>query len=180
MVVSFHKSYSDDFGSTVDIVGLVHVAYAKDPRNLLLDAVMNAPLELLAFAIAHTPGQMAVVMFYYRLNRVLRIIKILLLFYGWETDIRRKYSNSVEAVFRLTEHISPGLHATVLRITAPELAHTDILKRQIVFTTMIFSPSEFNKKNNVFTIQCMIVSHLMKVLPGIIVCNDVVRTQKMK
>jgi len=26
----------------------------------------------------------------------------------------------------------------------------------------------------------MIVSHLMKVLPGIIVCNDVVRTQKMK
>ena len=150
MVVSFHKSYSDDFGSTVDIVALVHVAYAKDPQNLLLDAVMNAPLELLVFAIAHTPGQMAVLMFYYRLNRVLRMIKTLLLFYGWETDIRRKYSNSVEAVFRLNEHILPGLHATVLRMIAPELAHTDILKRQIDFTAMIFSPSEFNKKNKNF------------------------------
>ena len=90
MIISFHKSYLDQFCCTVDIIHFVHHHYFKNPQHFFLDAISNAPLEIACHALSQRYAVKLNIMFYVRLNRVLRMYRMNTIFYTWEIDIRCK------------------------------------------------------------------------------------------
>jgi len=90
MLICFHKSYLDEFSTNVNIVSLVHKQYFMNVKLFLMDLIMNAPLEIVILATSLTSLQKVILISYCRLNRVLRIFRMISLFHSWEIDIRRK------------------------------------------------------------------------------------------
>nr|XP_018667906.1 uncharacterized protein LOC100185773 [Ciona intestinalis] len=89
MVMNFHMSFFDQFSTNIDDQMKIHTRYAKSYRRFLLDAVTNAPIDLLAHMIGSKVGLQLAVLSYTRLNRVLRMYKVHMIFKEWEKDIRK-------------------------------------------------------------------------------------------
>uniref|UniRef100_H2YJK2 Cyclic nucleotide-binding domain-containing protein n=1 Tax=Ciona savignyi TaxID=51511 RepID=H2YJK2_CIOSA len=89
MIINFHMSYFDQFSTNMDDQMKIHARYAKSPHRFLLDAVANAPFDLIAHMVGSKVGLQLAVLSYARLNRVLRMFKLVQIFSEWEKDIRK-------------------------------------------------------------------------------------------
>ncbi|XP_076825494.1 uncharacterized protein LOC143471047 [Clavelina lepadiformis] len=89
MIISFHSSYVDQFSTNVDDQTKIHNRYAKTPTRFMLDALANVPFDLLAHVVGSNVGIQLAVLSYCRLNRVLRMYRMLTIFRQWENDIRK-------------------------------------------------------------------------------------------
>jgi len=91
MIVSFNTSVLDQFSANIDDPQKVNVAYAKTKDRFLLDALSNAPVEVISFVFASDIRNRFLFLFAFsRLNRLLRLYRVVTIFKDWERDIRYK------------------------------------------------------------------------------------------
>jgi len=92
MFLGFHTSYNDRFKTNVLCLPRIHRHYFRARGHFViptfaLDAFANFPFEIVAFAFA--PSTSMIVLSGLRLNRILRLHRVLTIFDTWENDIRR-------------------------------------------------------------------------------------------
>ena len=90
MILSFNTSVLDQFSGNIDDPQKINLAYAKTLDRFLLDALSNAPLESMAFIFASDFRNRLFLFSLGRLNRLLRIYRLVTIFSDWQRDIRRK------------------------------------------------------------------------------------------
>ena len=90
MIVSFNTSILDQFSANIDDPQKVNIAYAKTKDRFLLDALSNAPIEIISFVFASDIRNRLFLFACSRLNRLLRLYRLITIFRDWEKDIRKK------------------------------------------------------------------------------------------
>lgn len=91
MIMSFHTSFLDEFSTNVDDRNKIYLRYGKSLDRFALDAVANAPIDVIAHFSGSNPATKLTVMSILRLNRVLRMYRLLCIFKEGEADIRREW-----------------------------------------------------------------------------------------
>lgn len=92
MVISFHTSYMDRFKTNVFCLPRIHRHYFRNRGffiipSFALDALANFPFELIAFAFGDMDSMITFAGL--RLNRIIRLHRVVSIFDTWENDIRR-------------------------------------------------------------------------------------------
>ena len=90
MLVAYNTSVLDQFSAHINDAERVNLSYAKSLDRFLFDAISNSPLEGIAFLFAPDIRNRLLLFSILRLNRVLRMYRMVCIFKEKEHDIRRK------------------------------------------------------------------------------------------
>ena len=86
MLVSFNRSYKDQFGCEIFNRERVQLRYFKERSLFLFDALANAPLDFGAIFIGDKITKMGIIS-YLRMNRILRVNRIQRTFKAWKSNV---------------------------------------------------------------------------------------------
>ena len=90
MLVAFNTSILDQFSANIEDPQKVNIAYAKTKDRFLLDTLSNAPIEVISFVFASDIRNQLFLFACSRLNRLLRLYRVVTIIRDWERDIRSK------------------------------------------------------------------------------------------